>query len=381
MDFPYRTASITSRPAGRARDGSEARVWSLENRRGMRAEVAELGGVVTRLDVVGGDLRKHDVALGPQGPDGLEGGAYLEAASRGGAGWPAAAAPAPMRASEEGRCLVMRGTVETARGPVERERRLALTDAGELAVGERWAPVDGGAVLRASDLPLPLPLYLNLAGQEPGNVLDTAVAADVSRFIDLSAPGRAPGGAAAGAAGRCAAQDAAGTPADFREGKALAEDILACECLGGGVAGFDLLLVLDDGRGEGGPEGAGGAAVGGAAGARQAPLGEEGTRGAAGLAHAGCASLYCGRSRVCLDVSTDCPALRLTTFQPAGGLPVPGKGGLAYGNHGGLAVEPAADPERAVSRAEPLETVAVYRFEPDFPEGYHTDSGCLDSIL
>jgi galactose mutarotase-like enzyme len=344
MDFPYRTADITK--ASPASLGAEplAATWYLSNRHGMRAEVSQAGGAVKRLDVIGGDLRKHDVALWPHDADSVE--AFLLGALH----MEPLCVPPVMEFREESGSLVFEH--EFRQGPlagVKVERRLALTDGGELAVGQEIsfvddakAPVDESRLRR---LPFP-PLYLNLAGQVPGNVLDHAVAVEASRCVDLSSAAQV-GGPATGPA------DAAGSPADFTRGKALADAILITEAIGGETAGFDWGLMLDEER-----EAADGI-----------------------LAHPGCSTVYCSRSRVFMTVSTNNPWLRFTTFQPQGGAPVRGKGSLMLGNHSGLAISPATEPGTSLAPGERLTSIAVYKFEPDYPEGYTTDSGCLDSIL
>lgn len=425
MGFPYRTTDITERECGRLADGTPVHLWYLANRHGMRAEVLDIGGIVSRLDVVGGDLRKHDVTLGPRDPLSTEVVDYLAGALH-----RPAYGPLPiMDAREEGRSVVMQRSFD--RGPfagLTVERRFALTDASELVIAQSFALADdaplrqtpeGGSDTREAsprELPDP-PLYLNLAGQEPGNVLDHAVAIDADGFVDLARNDGGSngnkrdatdtmGGSSSGAAGATSDgpsgkagsragddgeagawtrdageagvpvrfRDVTGTSVDFREGRPLADVILPSEAIGGTVCGFDYCLSL--------------AAVeptakSPAAGASDGDIDPDSHEalGARPLGGTSRATVYCGRSRVFMDFSTDAPAVRLTTFQPAGGEPARGKGGLRYGNHSGFALVPAMLPGTPLRPGESVTMTAAYRFEPDYPEGYHTDSGCLDSII
>lgn len=374
MRFPYKTASMTRKVFGTRADGTQVGVWYLANRRGLRAEVLELGGIVHRLVVIGGDLKKHDVVLGARDLAAYEEGTFAAAALRS----PIATTELPvMEAREEDHHLVLRA--RCAAGPGAQpdagvELHVALTDADELVIGRevrgremRGAGAGPCGCAAVPTAPCGMPLYFNLAGQEPGNVLDHALAVDAGWYADAGEPGST----GAGPQGSHWLP-AEGTPADFREGKALADAILLPECLGGEVAGFDYCLLVDRGgdgvRGDG-ADGADGNAALGACG-----------EAAEGLTP--CATAYCGRSRVYLDVSTDAPAVRLTTFQPPAGVPVEGKGRVLHGNHSGCAVEPVALRDDAPPASGTVfSTIVAYRFTVDYPEGYHTDSACLDRIL
>lgn len=319
MDFDYKTADITRR------DDPQTAVptWYLANRQGMRVEVLGLGGIVSRVVVIGGDLKKHNVVLGTNDISSYAGGAFASAALH----TPTPGVPSPANAWQEERHLVMESTLGTG---CTLTTRFALTEGNELVVGRTIALAPNAA----SALVWPdiwMPIYLNLAGQEPGNVLDHAIAIDATRCWDTAASSQTP------------EDDAC---ADFRTGKTLASDILLSECLGGEAAPYDRCFLLEK------PS-------------LVDPV----------------ATVYCSRSRIYLDVCTTAPALRLSTFRPLGGIPVPGRSASPYGNHSGLALEPAPLFRSALQPGESWENVTVYRFTTDYPEGYYTDNGCVDRIL
>ncbi len=394
MDFPYKTADITRKDFGALRDGTPVGIWYLANRQGMRAEVLDLGGIVNRLVVIGGNLKKHNVVLGARDLAAYEEGTFLAAALREDA---RVVCPPVMEARQEGRHLVMRYVFEG--GPcagTSVELRFALTEDNEFVVGWEIARVvdasaaEGVAGGEVSGISGPaygaigglmaggLPVYFNLAGQEPGNVLDHAIAIDAAGYADLTAQGTenkegslagTACGADFGVACTCGGageagdlslplRDVAGTPADYRDGKALVDGILPTECLGGEVAGFDYCLLLDKATAE--------------------KTGNSAPR-IDGLLDA--ASVYCGRSRVYMDFATDAPAVRLTTFQPRGGVPVEGKSRSPYGNHSGFALGPMTPAGTPLRSGERRSVIAAYRFVTDYPEGYYTDNGCVDKIL
>ncbi len=66
--------TVTERPFGKLPDGTEARLFTLDNGRGMRATITNYGGIVTSLVVPGRGGQEADVVLGY---DSLE--AYLRA--------------------------------------------------------------------------------------------------------------------------------------------------------------------------------------------------------------------------------------------------------------------------------------------------------------
>ena len=336
MEFPYKTADVTRKSYGVLSDGTPVDAYFLMNRKGLRAEVLAFGGLVDRIVVIGGDLKKHNVVLGARDLAAYESGEFLSAALRRGE-----ALDLPvMQVREEGRHVVMACEIDdpAARG-LALELHYALTDANEFVVGREYAlSADAPGPV---PLPTSVPLYFNLAGQEPGNALDHALAVDAGRACDLVRCGDR-------AVGASDFFDVEGTPADYRTGKALAEDILLPECLGGDVDGFDVCFE-PDAPADGAPR--------------------------------YCATLYCSRSRVYMDVSTDAALLRLSTFQPLGGGYVQGKGVSPNGNHSGILLEPVFEPGTTLAPGERVSSVAVYRFEADYPEGYSTDSGNLGAII
>lgn len=348
MNFTYKTADITRKDFETRTDGSTVGIWYLTNRQGMRVEVLDLGGTVHRIIVIGGDLKKHNVVLGARDTTAYETGAFPAAVTR---------QQNPdslplMDARREDQHVVMEHRFDDGpRAGLAIELHFALTEDNEFVIGRT---ISAPNALKPLPLINPRPLYLNLAGQEPGNVLDHAVAINANEFVDLTTT-----------RDTCASTFKAvdETNADYRTGKALVDAILLPECLGGDVAGFDYELLL----------------------AGNAPAINNSRRDADGIARDNglreCATVYCNRSHVYLDLATSAPCVRLTTFQPLGGKPVQGKGKAPYGNHSGFSIEPGPRPKTLIGPGQRWSYITTYRFTPDYPEGYYTDNGCMDKIL
>ncbi|WP_329932725.1 hypothetical protein [Slackia isoflavoniconvertens] len=359
MHFPYKTADIAQKPFGTTRNGEAVGMFYLTNRKGFRAEIAQLDTTICRLSIVGGDMRKHDVALGAKSLNGIEQGDFLRAAARG------VGIPDPRIAQPriEQRHLVLAAIFgEGEPDETVVETRFAMTENDEFVIGRSVRTTQNAIEkleedsLRQALMAAMTPLYLNLAGQKPGNVLDHAVSVDAKRCLNLTAiePESEPLSALMDAT-HSQARDIAEFDMNFRDGRVLSDKILLPECFGGETNGFDALYWVNR------------------------KTSKEKTAESACAAPEACASAYCARSRTFLSVATDAPLIRLTTFQPPKGQPVTCEG-VSYGNHSGFALQAIPNMEM-LQQTGHVEWTEAYRFTPDFPDCYHPDSGCLNRFL
>ena len=320
--------TVPSRSFGRLADGREARLFTLENGRGLVAEVTDFGGIIVRLLVPDRAGRAADVVLGVDsagefeakaagfnsvigryanriagGRFTLDGKTYqLETNSSSGG------VPVHIHGGRQGFNRRLWAATPTARDGLPAVR-LSLTSPdgdqgypGNLQVEVLYSVTADGALrldyTATTDRPTPLNLtnhaYFNLKGEGEGDILDHELTLRASRYTPVT-PALIPTGELA---------PVAGTPFDFTRPRRIGERIAADHPQMAIGRGYDHNFVLDH-RGD-------------------AP-------GLAALVHEPASG------RV-LEVLTTEPGVQLFTANHFAGRLV-GKSGRAYPRYGGFCLE------------------------------------------